>query len=139
MQDDEKTPYTTGNLILSSGLPAMGVEIHASFLKTFLDQSYYVKAPLWVNLLWLVFIWGLTIWLVSKRGPLAGLPVAGLLMIGVCGIAYGLWSAKHLWIDCASPVALCLITYTAVTAQNYLLAEWKGRKPGIFSSTFLLL
>ncbi|MGI6549504.1 MAG: CHASE2 domain-containing protein [Syntrophomonadales bacterium] len=128
MRDYEKTPFTTGNLILSSGLPAMGVEIHASFLKTFLEDSYFQKVPLWVNLLWMILVWVLTMRLVFGRGPGGGLLMAGLVVAGVGAVSYGLWSYQHWWIDCASPMILSLVTYTGVTAQNYLTSEMERKR-----------
>ncbi|MGE5545111.1 MAG: CHASE2 domain-containing protein [Bacillota bacterium] len=137
LQDDEKIPYTTGNLILSSGLPAMGVEIHASFVKTFLEQAYFQKVPLWGNLIWMVIIWALTIGLVFKKGPLVGFLVAILVVIGVVGISYGLWSTQRWWIDCAGPAVLSLATYTGVTAQNYLVAEMERKRTRALFSRYV--
>ena len=128
LRDYESTPFTRGNMISNAALPTSGVEIHANSIKTLFEGRYFSRLPGWVNWVFLAAIWGLTALLTQRRGPWAGLVVAVLIMAGECGLAYGLWKGKHLWLDCGLPVVLTLVTYTGVTAENYLIAEADRRK-----------
>lgn len=137
LRDYENIPFTRGNLIMTGALPTPGVEIHANSIKTFLEESYFKQVPFGVNLLLLVLVWGLTTLLTMRRSPLAGLAIVSSIIFGVCVMAYGMWSARHLWINCATPVVLALVTYTGVTAESYLAAEAERRKTRALFSRYV--
>ncbi|NLC07887.1 MAG: adenylate/guanylate cyclase domain-containing protein [Syntrophomonadaceae bacterium] len=126
--DYQQTPYTRGNLVLDNALPTPGVEIHASCLKTFLEGRYFQRVTTGTNLLFLLLVWLITTVLTLRRGPWAGLAIVSIMIVAIGGLAYGLWLYKHLWLNCAAPLALTIATYTAVTAESYLTAEMERRK-----------
>ncbi|NPV92964.1 MAG: adenylate/guanylate cyclase domain-containing protein [Firmicutes bacterium] len=137
LRDYENTPFTRGNMIRTGALPTPGVEIHANSIKTLFESRYFQALPDWIDYLFLAVVWVLTVLLTRRRSPWAGLVLACLLIAGECGLAYGLWKSRHLWLDSGLPMVLTLVTYTGVTAESYLVAEYDRRKTRALFSRYV--
>jgi adenylate cyclase len=125
--DYYENPFTRGNLVLSEALPAPGVEIHASAIKTYLTGRYYHRARWPVNLIVLVISWLLTIF-AARRGAWVGFGSAFLVAAGLSFCAYIAWLKFHYWVNLAGPLIMVFLTYTEVTVENFVRAELERRR-----------
>lgn len=117
------TPFSSSNFILKGNLPTHGVEIHASVVKSILNNRWYHNVPLNFNILFLFFTGLLTAVAVSRRGPWAGL----ITVVGILGLValavYGLWYYKQLWLAPTAPVLLVFVNYIVLTSADFIQAE----------------
>lgn len=137
LHDYQQTPFVKGNVVQRGALPVPGVEIHASCLKSFLDQTYFQRVSRWGNAIFLLAVWLVTGLLTLRRGPWAGLAITLGIMGSIVAAAYGSWLYRQVWLDCASPLGLALVTYTGITAESYLLAERERQKTRALFSRYV--
>lgn len=127
--DLKYTPFTRGNMVLTGALPSPGVEVHASAIETYLTGGFYKRAPLLVNLIFLLLLGALSAVAVSR----AGNPWRGLLyliaLIGAAALAaYCAWYYGHYWVNLVSPLGLAMLVYTGITAENLVRTELERRR-----------
>lgn len=135
-KDDFATPYTTSNMVKTGALPTPGVEIHASTVQSFLDNTWYIKANKWINLLFLLLVGLVTSFAVGGRSPWKGL-LSALLVIGIStGVVIALWY-NRVWLDIAAPLTLIFITYVVVTATEFIIAEIARHKTKAMFSRYV--
>ncbi|WP_170270131.1 CHASE2 domain-containing protein [Heliorestis acidaminivorans] len=132
-KDEFNTPYTQSNMALKGALPTPGVELHATALDAYLNQGYFFKAPLWVNLMSLVFL-GFSAYVVSSgRRPWQGLLFLIFLALLWYFFTGVLWSQMNLWVDFVAPAMTALLVYLAATAYNHFFVEQERKKvQGLF-------
>ncbi|MDD2511545.1 MAG: adenylate/guanylate cyclase domain-containing protein, partial [Syntrophomonas sp.] len=131
------TPYTTSNMVKGGALDTPGVEIHASIIQTFLEDSWYREAEQPFNIAFLLLAGLLTSLVVRGRGPWKGL--IGTVLVTLAGIAlvYGLWEYQRIWLSLAAPLALILLSYVVVTATEFIQAELGRRKTKAMFSRYV--
>ncbi|MEN6461676.1 MAG: adenylate/guanylate cyclase domain-containing protein [Syntrophomonas sp.] len=134
--DDWPTPYTTTNMVKTGALPTPGVEIHASTVQSFLNDTWFKKTIIWLNLLFLLLTGFITSLAVGRRGPWKGL-IGALLVIAVsCGLVIILWY-NRIWFNLAAPQVLIFLTYAVVTATEFIQAEIARRKTKAMFSRYV--
>ncbi|MCL6635739.1 MAG: adenylate/guanylate cyclase domain-containing protein [Peptococcaceae bacterium] len=128
-QDFMPTPFTRGNMVLAGALPSPGVEVHASAVGTFLAGGFYQRAPLPVNLAFLLLTGSLAAFAVYRAGsPWRGFLYLLALMTAAAFTVYLAWYYGHYWINLVSPLALAMLIYTGVTAENLVRTELERRR-----------
>jgi len=125
--DYYSTPYTSSNLVLAGALPTPGVEIHASVVQSFLDGRWYRRLPAAGNLAILLLVGLLAAVLLTRRSPWQGLLLLVGMAVAVSGIAFLLWGFDRLWINLAAPLALIILDYGSITADDFLQSEMERR------------
>ena len=131
------TPYTTSNMVKGGALDTPGVEIHASIVQTFLEDSWYREAEKPFNIAFLLLAGLLTSLVVRGRGPWKGLIGTVLVTLASIALVYGLWEYQRIWLSLAAPLALILLTYVVVTATEFIRAELGRRKTKAMFSRYV--
>lgn len=126
-QDVYPTPFTTSNMVLRGSPPTPGVEIHASVVQSFLSDTWYQEASFLLNFLFLILIILLTWRAVAKRGPFKGFIGALLTLLLAILIVYIAFKYR-LWLNLAAPIVAVILTYTAVTGYDFIIAEMERRR-----------
>lgn len=134
--DTYSTPYTTSNMVLHGALETPGVEIHASAIQSFLDNTWYQQVNPYLNLLFLVLAVILTALLVSGRGPWLGFAGTLIMTAVTIAVAYLCWKSSW-WLNLAAPLAGVILTYVTVTAQDFIIAEMERRKTKAMFSRYV--
>lgn len=125
--DTYATPSTGSNMVSKGMLPTPGVEIHASIVKSILDDSWYREISPWLNFLFLLGLILLTFAAVSGRGSWIGLFTALIAIAAALGAAYLAWQS-HWWLHAVAPVTAIFFTYAGTTAYDFLQSEIERRK-----------
>ena len=131
------TPYTTSTMVKGGALDTPGVEIHASIVQTFLEDSWYREAEKPFNIAFLLLAGLLTSLVVRGRGPWKGLIGTVLVTLASIALVYGLWEYQRIWLSLAAPLALILLTYVVVTATEFIRAELGRRKTKAMFSRYV--
>ncbi|MDD3879421.1 MAG: adenylate/guanylate cyclase domain-containing protein, partial [Syntrophomonas sp.] len=131
------TPYTTSNMVKGGALDTPGVEIHASIIQTFLEDSWYCEAEQPFNIAFLLLAGLLTSLVVRGRGPWKGLIGTVLVTLASIALVYGMWEYRRIWLSLAAPLALILLSYVMVTATEFIQAELGRRKTKAMFSRYV--
>lgn len=132
-----QTPFTRGNMILASGAPTPGVEIHASTIKTYMTGAEFTEAPLWLNIIILLISWFLVVWFARRTSPWAGFAVV-VGLIAVMGVsAYLSWLKLHIWVYAVAPMAMVGVNYLGITVDSFIRVELERRKTRAVFSRYL--
>lgn len=137
VEDLYENPFTRGNLILAGGLPAPGVEIHASAIKTYLTGRYFHRAPRPVNLAFLVLVWTVTVFAARQKSPWLGLLFTFLCALACLALVYSLWLKAHYWLNAAAPLVMLTATYVGATVENIVRAELERRRTKAIFSRYI--
>ncbi|MGE5372917.1 MAG: CHASE2 domain-containing protein [Solirubrobacterales bacterium] len=135
--DAYQTPFTRGNMILSSGAPTPGVEIQASIIKTLLSGGSNSQAPQWVDLLVLLAAWLVVFQITRRTSPWIGFGLAALLTFGLGAAAYFSWLKLHIWIAAVAPITMVGVCYIGITIDNFIRVELERRKTRAVFSRYL--
>ncbi len=127
MMDYFENPFTLDNMIMSGSLPAAGVEIHASAVKTIVNSSYYQAAPWYVNLLMLLAIWLLSMNMARKFLPWPAAASAIILGLLTFTAYYLFWLEKQLWFNLFAALFVIVGTYSGIMVENFVHAERERR------------
>jgi len=125
--DTYATPCTASNMVAPGLLPSPGVEIHASMVKSILDDSWYREINPGLNFLFLLGLILLTFAAVSGRGSWIGLTAALIAIAAALGAAYLAWQS-HWWLQAVAPVSAIFCTYAGTTAYDFIQSEMERRK-----------
>lgn len=126
-RDYYENPFSRGNLVLSGGLPAPGVEIHAAAVQTYLTGRHFHRAPWAIDLTFLVLA-GLATAVAARRSPWTGLPLAAVVAATVSTVAFVLWLKYHYWLSLAAPLVMVAAVYVGVTVENLVRTELERRR-----------
>lgn len=111
----------------SLGQPMPGIEIHASFLNTLLQNNYLRELPSIVIVLWLLLLGGLLGLLVPKLKARWSIPLAIILwfasLIGTFVLFDVGWIADVLW-----PTITVVLGFAAVALERRISAEQQKRE-----------
>lgn len=128
-QDVKYTPFSRGNMVLAGALPSPGVEVHASAIGTYLAGSYYKRAPLPLNLTFLLLVGTLAAAAVYRAGnPWRGLLYLLAVMTAAILAVFLAWYYGHYWINLVSPLGLAMLVYSGITAENLVRTEMERRR-----------
>ncbi|MZP29370.1 CHASE2 domain-containing protein [Heliobacterium undosum] len=133
--DIYNTPFTRSNLVLGGNLPTPGVELHATAVDTFLNRSYYYRAPEGLNLFLLAFFSAAsyTVALSLKGRPWRSLAAQIVLTAGWIAINGLVLIRGHYWINLVAPLIAGSVTYLAATVYNFILEQQERQKvKGLF-------
>ncbi|OPY59599.1 MAG: Adenylate cyclase 1 [Pelotomaculum sp. PtaU1.Bin035] len=127
--DYVSTPFTRGNMVLGGALPTPGVELHASAMATYLTGGFYKRAPLSLNLVFLLLIGALSMLFVGRAGgPMRGLLYLLAIMAAACLGVFLSWHYGRYWVNLASPLGMAMLVYTGMTAENLVRTEMERRR-----------
>ncbi len=117
LKDDFPVPVAKDT---QAGKLMPGVEIQATSAATYLNGSYFVRAPWQLNYA-ITLVLGLLILVIAGRlGVVAGATSTGLVAVGYVGSVWFAWSSKHYWLDVVTPVIGILSVYTVTTVENWM-------------------
>lgn len=125
--DTYPTPFTTSNMVKSGAPPTPGVEIHAAVVNSFMNNTWYKEVGPIINFLFLLIVIILTALAVVGRGPLRGFIGTLVMLVLTTVTVYLFWNAR-LWLNFAAPLLAIILTYTGVTAWDFIVAEMGRRK-----------
>ncbi|MGE5396711.1 MAG: CHASE2 domain-containing protein [Chitinophagales bacterium] len=133
-KDYYENPFTKGQMMIEGALPAPGVEIHASAVKTYLTSTFFSRAPGWLNLIILICTLILTLLAARRSSPWAGFATVISLAVILSVSVYLFWLWGHYWINLAAPLAMIAFVYIGSTADTIIRSELeKARIRNMFS------
>lgn len=128
-RDIKATPFTRGNMVLAGALPSPGVEVHASAIMTYLTGRHYQRAPLPLNLGFLLTVGVLAALFVTRAGSaFKGFLYLAAIMGAASAAVFTAWHYWHYWINLFASLVLAMVVYTGVSVEKLVRTELERRR-----------
>ncbi|PIQ26405.1 hypothetical protein COW36_14510 [bacterium (Candidatus Blackallbacteria) CG17_big_fil_post_rev_8_21_14_2_50_48_46] len=132
LQDNKNTPFVS---LGSSKMP--GVEVHANLFDTLREDIAYQPANKAVNILLVLGFAVVTAVGLSFLGPLGGLALLLVLLVGYSLVNIFLFNSQRLFMDWFAPMIAMMGSYTVSYAYRYLIEEREKRRVRKFFKSYV--
>jgi len=130
-------PFTGENLVLKGKLPVPGVEIHASAIKTYMEQRSFSKLSVAANIVVLLFVFFLVMVINHKSSYLLSYPITIVLIASIVSLSYLLWYYYFIIMNVIAPIVMIIVLFALNTTQNLVKSEIEKRKTRVMFSRYM--